>query len=467
MRRKGNWFNALKKALSCGSKKKKDRKKKWFGKKKQSSDPSSSTVETVMPLPVPITPTESELTKHAHSVAIATAKAAEVAVAAAQAAAEVARLTTATHLAGKSDKEMAAITIQTAVRGYLARRYLRALRGLVRLKTITEGEAVKHQTASTLKYMQTLARVHSQICARRVRMSEENEARQRQLLQKQAKEIEKSQAAADWNASLKSKEQIEAHLQSRQEAAIRRERTLAYAFCHQQTWRKSLSSANAMFLDPNNPRWGWSWLERWLAARPWEMAHMPEKELNNNVMTSKDTFFRNGTTNAQAQHQPEKPSPTAGRRQTHSASRLSISIPPSKAASPKSVVRKLKSENTKASQPSSPGGSVWDLYDDSRSVMSIHSDQCRRHSVAGSSIRDDVSLASSQAVPSYMAPTVSARAKSRLRSPSNMNKISTPDRLSVSSAKKRISYPTSPAQSRHSASSVTDRNRFSEPIFTE
>lgn len=23
-------------------------------------------------------------------------------------------------------------------------------------------------------------------------------------------------------------------------------------------------------MDPNNPHWGWSWLERWMAARPWE-----------------------------------------------------------------------------------------------------------------------------------------------------------------------------------------------------
>ncbi|VAH70477.1 unnamed protein product [Triticum turgidum subsp. durum] len=36
-----------------------------------------------------------------------------------------------------------------------------------------------------------------------------------------------------WNTSLQSKEQIEASLVSRQEAAARRERALAYAFSHQ------------------------------------------------------------------------------------------------------------------------------------------------------------------------------------------------------------------------------------------
>ncbi len=37
----------------------------------------------------------------------------------------------------------------------------------------------------------------------------------------------------DWNDSTQSKEQVEAKMQSRQEAAMRRERALAYSFSHQ------------------------------------------------------------------------------------------------------------------------------------------------------------------------------------------------------------------------------------------
>jgi hypothetical protein len=37
----------------------------------------------------------------------------------------------------------------------------------------------------------------------------------------------------DWNDSTQSKEQVDAKLQNRQEAAVRRERALAYAFSHQ------------------------------------------------------------------------------------------------------------------------------------------------------------------------------------------------------------------------------------------
>lgn len=61
---------------------------------------------------------------------------------------------------------------------------MRALRGLVRLKSLIDGNSVKRQAASTLRCMQTLARVQSQIRSRRLRMTEENQALQRQLLLK-------------------------------------------------------------------------------------------------------------------------------------------------------------------------------------------------------------------------------------------------------------------------------------------
>ncbi|XP_071737510.1 protein IQ-DOMAIN 2-like [Rutidosis leptorrhynchoides] len=108
-------------------------------------------------------------------------------------AAESVRLAELNRYSGKSKEEVAAIRIQTAFLGYLARRALRALRGLVRLKMLVEGSAVKRQTTSTLKCMQNLSRVQSQINSRRIRMSEENQALQKQLLQKCAKEIESLQ----------------------------------------------------------------------------------------------------------------------------------------------------------------------------------------------------------------------------------------------------------------------------------
>lgn len=148
----------------------------------------------------------------------------------------------------------------------------------MRLKSLMDGPAVKRQATSTLRCMQTLSRVQCQIRMRRIRMIEENQALQRQILQKHAKELVNLQVSSiksglfnclnqysaflsdfcyvcslnclvflsgkcrfwlfkqmgeDWDDSLQSKEQIEASLLSKHEAAMRRERAMAYSFTHQ------------------------------------------------------------------------------------------------------------------------------------------------------------------------------------------------------------------------------------------
>lgn len=82
--------------------------------------------------------------------------------------------------------------IYTDVCVFQARRALQASRGLVRLKSLLQEQSVKRQAATILRCMQTHARVQSQIRSRRIRMSEENQALQRQLLMKKEKELEKS-----------------------------------------------------------------------------------------------------------------------------------------------------------------------------------------------------------------------------------------------------------------------------------
>uniref|UniRef100_A0A2P2JDQ2 DUF4005 domain-containing protein n=1 Tax=Rhizophora mucronata TaxID=61149 RepID=A0A2P2JDQ2_RHIMU len=460
MGKKGSWFSALKKALSSSRKSKS--KKKRSGQD-NTQDVVSSFEETVslsvaappsLPVPPPaallkedgqLSEDENEQSKHAYSVALATAVAAEAAVAAAQAAAEVVRLTTVTRDPGKSKEEIAAIKIQTIFRGYMARRALRALRGLVRLKTLIQGQSVKRQATSMLQAMQTLARVQSQICARRIRMSEENQALQCQLQQKREKELNKMRASIgeQWDVSAQSKEQVEASLLHKQEAAMRRERALAYAFSHQQTWKRSSKSANPTFMDPSNPHWGWSRLERWMAARPWAT----QSTIDNNDRASVKSIASRAMSfgeigRAYSRHDlnhENNPSP-GSKTLSRPTSRQSPSTPPSRAPSTSSVTGKTK--------PPSPRRSAWGGDDDSRSIFSVQSERYRRHSIAASSVRDDESLASSPSVPSYMAPTQSAKAKSRLPSPLGQETNGTPDKASVGSAKKRLSFSASPAKPR-------------------
>ncbi|XP_028556803.1 protein IQ-DOMAIN 1-like [Dendrobium catenatum] len=129
--------------------------------------------------------------------------------------------------------------------------------------------AVKRQTINTLHNMQTLARVQAQLRERKVRLSEENQTLHKQRQLKREKELEKFKLGEDWVDSPHSKEQFQAKIQKKQEAARRRERTLAYAYSHQ--WRSnSARSKKPALIDPTKQQWGWSWLERWMAIRPWE-----------------------------------------------------------------------------------------------------------------------------------------------------------------------------------------------------
>lgn len=161
-----------------------------------------------------------------------------------------------------------------------------------------------------------------------------------------------------------------------------------------------------------------------MASRPWENYNAINKDVNDHAKKASPRvgeqiikLYAHQDTNLQR-------TPVDHQKSSHSSSHHSPLTPPSKHSS----AGKEKSVSSRAAT------------DDSRSMVSLQSGRRRRQSIAGSSFGDDASLASSPSIPSYLASTESARAKSRFQRPPN-NNVETPERGSVNAVKKHLSYP--------------------------
>lgn len=174
-------------------------------------------------------------------------------------------------------QEWAAVRIQTAFRGFLARRASRALKAVVRIQALVRGRQVRKQAAVTLRCMQALVRVQARVRARRVRLSIEGQAVQQILNERRSMADLLKQAEDGWCDSRGTLEEVRAKLQMRQEGAFKRERAIAYSLVQKQL--KSNQNLNAQYNtsifsrkrnECDKSSWGWSWLERWMSVKPWE-----------------------------------------------------------------------------------------------------------------------------------------------------------------------------------------------------
>lgn len=308
-------------------------------------------------------------------------------------------------------QHLSAVKIQSAYRGYVARKSFRALRGLVRLQGVVRGQNVKRQTMNAMKMMQLLVRVQTQIQSRRIQMLE-NQALQRQPY-KNDKDLESSfgkwtvsQSEAgqneNWDDSLLTKEEREARMQKKVEAMFKRERAMAYAYSH-KLWRTNPKSAQTSVLDTQvgGFPWWWNWVERELPP-----SNPPESQSGKRFHPT-----------------PPKPSPrpTFGnyKQQNIRYDNVESSTP--------------RSTRSAAPMRSSPG-------------LMKYSYQKPRITAANSAfdvpLKDDDSLMSCPpfSFPNYMTPTVSAKAKARPTSNPRERFPGTP----TGDPKRRFSFPMTP-----------------------
>ncbi|TKY51269.1 IQ-DOMAIN 14 [Spatholobus suberectus] len=208
--------------------------------------------------------------KHAIAVAAATACRRRGALAAAHAAAEVVRLTS-SGVAGTSTttrpsavagaagvsrlrwpEETVAVKIQSAFRGYLARRALRALKALVKLQALVRGHIVRKQSADMLRRMQTLVKLQAQARASRAHLSDNTRSFKSSLSHYPVPE--------DYEHP---------------------PRAFSTKFDGSSVLKRCSSNANFRSLDSERARFDSNWLNRWM-------------ELDNMCSQTGDASFKNG-----------------------------------------------------------------------------------------------------------------------------------------------------------------------------
>ncbi|CAI0401446.1 unnamed protein product [Linum tenue] len=288
----GCWYGWMKKIFTChlAEKKLKRGKWKWVSRRLRLLGQNP-----VIPAPTTqLTDATERQKNYALTVAMAAAAAAEAAVAAAKAASELVRLTVPHGSSVKRDRNRAAILIQSVFRAYLARKALRALRGVVKLQAIVRGELFRRRQSAIINKLKHLIvlddGVDDDCKSAPIDEQEEKEFKQGRADHQHSESTGHSlrcSSQRSWDFSRLSKEELEAVWLRKQEGSMKRDRMMSYSFSHQERMNSQLLEELLMGEKDqrSNDR---HWMEN-LRILPFSTSFNSETEFSSLTKTSKDS----------------------------------------------------------------------------------------------------------------------------------------------------------------------------------
>ncbi|CAH9089562.1 unnamed protein product [Cuscuta epithymum] len=354
-----------------------------------------------------------------------------------------------TRPSSRQQQHFAAVSIQTAFRGYLARRALVALKGIVKLQALIRGQNVRKQAKMTLKCMQALLRVQARVRDQRARLSHDGGGRKSMFSEaapvnllscasvhlperRRQKSLSRdgSSIADDWRDCPRTLQEVEAMMQARKEelAFIRPERSQLLHAVPQQGWSSEMEyEVDEKELEKERV----NWLEEWMSSKQWNNINRASIERRDNIKTveidtsSPYSYTVSSPTRRRSQHHKQSPSPPCYQRTSslynvpHTMQHPSTP-PPCKPRQVQirssSPLRRLDKSYSTANTPClrAPSTRVASRYSTSSNEVSVP-------------------------VPNYMAATESAKARIRSQS-APRQRPSTPEMERGGSVKKRLSY---------------------------